>query len=144
MYGSPTIVSSSRLAQDYAFYLQDSWKPTSRLTVSAGLRVDKIIVEDRVFDQEVQNSWEIGPRFGGTYVLTADNKNVVRANWGRVADLPQPGYLPTAGGNPVSFTDFFDNDLDGVFEAAFPSPPVTPENSDRVVDPDRHMPFVNE
>ena len=144
VYDSPTIVSSSRLAQDYAFYLQDSWKPTSRLTVSAGVRVDKIIVEDRVFDQEVQNSWEIGPRFGGTYLLTADNKNVVRANWGRVADLPQPGYLPSAGGNPVSFTDFYDNNLDGVFELALTSPPVTPENSDQVVDPDRHMPYVNE
>jgi Carboxypeptidase regulatory-like domain/TonB dependent receptor-like, beta-barrel len=144
VYDQAAIVTSSRLARDYAFYLQDSWKPTSRLTVSAGLRVDKIIVEDRVFDQEVQNSWEIGPRFGGTYVLTADTKNVVRANWGRVSDLPQPGYLPTAGGNPVGFTDFFDNNLDGVFETSFPSPPVTPANSDQVVDPDYHMPFVDE
>jgi carboxypeptidase family protein/TonB-dependent receptor-like protein len=144
IYDFPTITSASRLAQDYAFYFQDSWKPTGRLTLSVGLRVDKIIVEDRVFDREVQNSWEIGPRFGGTYVLTADNKNVVRANWGRVADLPQPGYLPSAGGNPVGFTDFFDNNLDGVFETSLRSPPVTPENSDQVVDPDRHMPFIDE
>jgi hypothetical protein len=114
------------------------------LTLSIGIRLDKIIVEDRVFDQEVQNSWEVGPRFGGTYVLTADNKNVVRANWGRVADLPQPGYLPSAGGNPVGFTDLFDNNLDGVFETSFRSPPVTPDNSDQVVDPDRHMPFIDE
>ena len=144
VYDFPTITSSSRRAQDYAFYLQDSWKPTGRLTLSVGIRIDKIIVEDRVFDQEVQNSWEVGPRFGGTYVLTADNKNVVRANWGRVADLPQPGYLPSAGGNPVGFTDLFDNNLDGVFETSFRSPPVTPDNSDQVVDPDRHMPFIDE
>jgi len=144
VFDQPEIVTSSRLAQDYAFYLQDAWKPSSRFTVSAGIRIDKIIVEDRVYDREVQNSWEIGPRFGATYVLTADNKNVVRANWGRVSDVPQPGYLPTAGGNPVGFTDFYDNNLDGVFELAFRSPPVTPENSDQVVDPDRHMPFVDE
>src|SRR4029450_10272314 len=32
IYDFPTITSSSRLAQDYAFYLQDSWRPTGRLT----------------------------------------------------------------------------------------------------------------
>ena len=56
----------------------------------------KIKVRDRVYNVDVQDSWEIGPRFGGTYVLTSDEKNVVRANWGRVADLPQPP-LVTAG-----------------------------------------------
>jgi hypothetical protein len=34
-------------------------------------------------------------------------------------------------------TDLYDNNLDGVFETSFRTPPVTPENSDQVVDPDR-------
>src|SRR5439155_19712663 len=35
VYDSATVVSSSRLARDYAFYIQDAWKPTSRLTINA-------------------------------------------------------------------------------------------------------------
>jgi hypothetical protein len=144
VYDSPTITSSSRLARDYAVYFQDAWKPTNRLTLNAGVRIDKILVRDRVFNQDVQNSWEIGPRFGGTFMLTQDSKNIVRANWGRVADLPQPGYLPSAGGNPVGQTDYYDNNLDGVFETVLRTPPVTPENSNQVVDPKRHQPFIDE
>ncbi len=144
IYDSSSVVSSSRLAQDYAVYVQDAWKPSARLTVNAGIRADKILVRDRVFNVDVQNSWEVGPRFGATYVVTKDEKNVVRANWGRVADLPQPGYLPSAGGNPVGFTDYYDNNLDGVFETVLRTPPVTPQNSNQVVDPNRHQPFIDE
>src|SRR5207247_10056013 len=125
VYDSPTVTSASRLARDYAWYAQDAWKPSSRLTVNAGVRIDKIMVRDRVYNVDVQNSWEIGPRFGGTYVLTSDEKDVGRANWGRVADLPQPGYLPAAGGNPIGFTDYYDNNLDGVLETSFRTPPST-------------------
>jgi TonB-dependent receptor-like protein len=143
-YDSPTITSSSRLARDYAFYVQDAWKPSNRVTLNVGVRVDRILVRDRVFKQDVQDSWEVGPRLGGTLVVTKDTKNIVRANWGRVADLPQPGYLPSAGGNPVGQTDYYDNNLDGIFETVLRTPPVTPENSDQVVDPDRHQPFIDE
>ncbi|MBI1872270.1 MAG: TonB-dependent receptor [Acidobacteria bacterium] len=144
VYDSPTIRSNSRLARDYAMFFQDAWKPSSRMTLTAGVRVDRILVKDRTFNKDVQDSWEIGPRFGGTFMLTKDTKNIVRANWGRVADVPQPGYLPSAGGNPVGQTDYYDNDLDGVFETVFRTPPVTPENSDQVVDPKRHMDFIDE
>src|SRR5437899_4824308 len=144
VYDATSIVSSSRLARDYAAYVQDAWKPSSRLTLNVGVRVDKIKVRDRVYNVDVQNSWEVGPRFGGTYVLTSDEKNVVRANWGRVADLPQPGYLPSAGGNPIGFTDYYDNNLDGVFETVLRSPPSTSAASNQVVDPNRHQPFIDE
>jgi len=144
IYDSPAVTSSSRLARDYAWYIQDAWKPSSRTTINAGIRIDKVMVRDRLYGVDVQNSWEIGPRFGGTYVLTADEKNVVRANWGRVADLPQPGYLPSAGGNPVGFTDYYDNSLTGTFSTVFRTPPVTPQNSNQVVDPNRHQPFIDE
>lgn len=143
-YDSASVTSSSRLARDYAWYGQDAWKPNSRLTVNAGVRIDKILVRDRLYGVDVQDSWEIGPRFGGTYVLTADEKNIVRANWGRVADLPQPGYLPSAGGNPVGFTDFYDNNLDGVYESVFRTPPSTTAASNQIVDPKRHQPFIQE
>ena len=77
-------------------------------------------------------------------MLTADSKNILRLNWGRVADLPQPGYLPSAGGNPVGFTDYYDNDLNGTYETVLRSPPVTSAASNQVVDPHRHQPFIDE
>ena len=144
VYDQAEVVSANRLAQDYAFYVQDAWKPSARLTANAGIRFDKILVRDRLYGVDVQNSWEIGPRFGGTYMLTADSKNILRLNWGRVADLPQPGYLPSAGGNPVGFTDYYDNDLNGTFETVLRSPPVTSAASNQVVDPHRHQPFIDE
>ena len=55
---------------DYAFYVQDNWRPTSRLTVNAGVRVDMIRRHDNLFDIETQKSTEIGPRLGVNYVLT--------------------------------------------------------------------------
>ena len=144
VYDTDSITSASRLARDYAGYVQDAWKPSSRLTLNAGIRIDKVLVRDRVYNVDVQDSWQIGPHFGGTYVLTSDEQNVLRANWGRVADLPQPGYLPSAGGNPIGFTDYFDNNLDGVLETVFRTPPSTNAASNQLVDPKRHQPFIDE
>src|SRR5262249_32527099 len=70
--------------------------------------------------------------------------NVLRVNYGRIADLPQPTYLPSAGGNPVGYTDYYDANLDGIFETALRSPPVTPDRSNFRVDPTRHQPWVEE
>jgi hypothetical protein len=144
VYDAAAITSSARRARDYAVYVTDAWKPFPRLTVHAGVRLDAIAVEDRLYGVEVQNSVEVGPRVGATWDLTGDSRNVARFNAGRIADLLQPAYLPTAGGNPLGFTDFYDNNLDGVFETVLRSPPVTPENSNQRVDPDRHQPFVDE
>jgi hypothetical protein len=144
VYDAATVTSSSRVAQDHGVYIADAWAPRERITITAGVRADLIRADDRLYHQRVQDSWEIGPRVGFTYVLTGDDKNVVRLNYGRVADLPQPTYLPSAGGNPIGFTEYYDNDLDGVFETALRSPPLTPEQSNLRVDPKRHQPFVDE
>jgi hypothetical protein len=144
VYDLTSVVASSRLAQDYAGYVQDAWKPSSRLTIDAGIRIDKVMVRDRVYNVDVQSSWEIGPRVGATYVLTADEKNIVRANYGRVSDLPQPGYLPTAGGTPISFTDTYFNKDGTQFGASLPTPAPTLQNSNLIVDPNRHQPFIDE
>jgi hypothetical protein len=144
VYDAASATSSARVASDYAVYLNDVWKVKSGLTIDAGVRVDRIVVRDDVYRREVQRSWEIGPRVGATYVMTADGRHVLRANYARVADLPQPLYLPSAGGNPLGFTDYYDNDLNGVFETVLPSPPVTPESSNLRVDPGRHQPYLEE
>ena len=144
VYDATSVVASSRLAQDYGVYIQDGWKPSSRLTVTAGVRADNVRVRDRVYNVDVQNSWSIGPRVGATYVLTADEKNVVRANYGRVADFPQPGYLPSAGGTPIGQTEFYFNPDGTPFGAPQPIPAPTLQNSNQIVDPNRHQPFIDE
>lgn len=144
VFDAPVVVSSSRVAQDWGAYVSDAWKPSARATITAGLRMDRIIVDDRLYGLRVQDSLETGPRLGATYVLTRDDRNVVRVNYGRVADLPQPAYLPTAGGNPIGFTDFYDTDLDGAFETVLRSVPITPDRSNVRVDPQRHQPWIEE
>ena len=76
-----SITTSSVKAQDYSFYVQDTWKPVPRLSLSLGVRADKIKTEDMIFDVTVQDSWNIGPRMGATYRLTADGKNVLRGSY---------------------------------------------------------------
>ena len=144
VYDVPQTTTTFLSAKDYAVYLQDAWRPTDRLTISAGLRLDWIAVDDRLYSVETQRSLEVGPRTGATYVLTSDQKNVVRASYGRIADLPQWLYLPTAGTDAAGFTDFYDNDGDGVFELPLRTNPSTGAARNQIIDPDRHQPFVDE
>ncbi|MBE3123506.1 MAG: TonB-dependent receptor, partial [Planctomycetes bacterium] len=75
IYDDVSITSSNADTADYAFYLQDNWRPTSRLTVNAGVRVDLIHRTDNLFDLQTQKSTEVGPRFGVNYMVTKDLRN---------------------------------------------------------------------
>jgi hypothetical protein len=128
--------------QDYAAYVQDAWKPTTRLTVNAGVRVDKITTQDLVFNVQSQNSVDIGPRVGINYALTADARNVIRAHWVRVGD--QPGIIATNGATALGTHDLYDLNLDGTFETAFFTPPTQAVTPNQSLDSNLHQPFVNE
>ena len=128
---------------DNAFYLQDAWKPTSRLTINAGVRVDVIHRVDVPFDVVVEDSVEVGPRFGANYALTADRRNLVRASWGRVHDN-LTNTATNAGANNPSFQDLYDNDLNGTFEAVFVTPGRSGTATDRIIDPGYHQSYINE
>src|SRR4029079_9363226 len=82
------LTNADREGQDYAVYVQDAWRPTSRLTINAGVRVDHIVWNDRLFGVTSEKSTEIGPRFGVNYAITADAHHVARAHWVRVHDQP--------------------------------------------------------
>jgi hypothetical protein len=99
---------------------------------------------DRLFDVVVLDDTAIGPRFGGTYQLTADSKNVVRASWGRVHEAPIGLRIGAAGTNRAARRDLYDLNLDGVFETEFVEPASTIRSTDREIDPNRRQPFVDE
>ena len=90
--GSPRMRRASctdrRLTRDLGVYLQDAWRPTERLTINLGLRVDFIKRSDQVFDVQTMKKTEIGPRLGLNYAVTADRRNIVRASWVRVHFAP--------------------------------------------------------
>jgi len=131
-------------ADDYAFYIQDRWQPTSRLSISPGLRVEWIAGQDKLFDVETQASWNVAPRIGAAYVLTDDAKHVVRASWGRVTDIPNASYFDNVGNSRTATRDEYDVNRDGVFETVVLTPASTTLSVNQTRDPDKHQGYVQE
>jgi hypothetical protein len=58
-YVDPTqlvVTTAKSNSADYGVYVQDSWKPVTRLTLVAGLRLDRVIAKDELFDVQTQSS----------------------------------------------------------------------------------------
>jgi hypothetical protein len=129
-------------SRDIAFYLQDAWRPTARLTVSAGVRIDFVNRRDRIFDEVLQDSTEVGPRFGVNYRLF--DSSVVRGNWGRVHENLAVNAV-TGGSASAGLRDLYDLDFDGVFETVFVTSPRTAVATDRIIDVENfHQPHADE
>ena len=144
VYDRSSVLAVDVKAHDYAFYLQDSWKPSSKVTINAGIRFDQVSIDDRLFDVTTMNAWHIGPRIGVNYALTEDRTNIIRGSWGRIHDLLNGTLLPTAGSAVAGYTDFFYDPVSGVFQRQVVQPAATRVSSDRLLDPDRHQPYINE
>lgn len=138
----PELTMFEQRGRDYALYLQDAWRPTPRLTVNAGVRVDRVVVRDVVFGVTSQRSTDVGPRLGVNYALTSDSRNVARAHWVRVHD--QPGIVTTIGSPTLGQRDLYDLDLDGTFETVFLTPASSVALANRTTDPALHQPSVKE
>ncbi|MPZ17974.1 MAG: hypothetical protein GEV06_08690 [Luteitalea sp.] len=147
VYADP-IEITTRQARDsnYAFYLQDDWKPTARLTANVGMRFDYVKRVDKVFDITRQQSWTVQPRVGATYLLTEDARNVLRASWVRVGEQVMGRDAVTTFGadNTVSTRTLYDNDLDGEFETEELDPASTTAIATEQIDEDLHQPYVDE
>jgi hypothetical protein len=131
--------------ENYAVYLQDSWKPIPRLTLIGGIRLDRVVADDELFEVRTQSSLEIGPRAGAIYALTADSKNIVHGTFSRIAAKPEPLYLPSLGGSvTVTTTDTYDTRGDGSFATTLVTPAQTQVAANRRIDPERHQPFTDE
>jgi len=143
MYDQVNVPARWADGHDYAVYVQDAWRPFSRLTVNAGVRVDVIGRKDSAFNIETENSTEVGPRFGVNYLLTRNGRRAIRASWTRVADVLAQT-TQSAGSNVSGFRDLYDTDLNGTFETTFITPGVSAQSTDRVLDDARHQPHTNE
>src|SRR5207245_4679881 len=126
-----------------AAYVQDAWRPTSRLTINAGVRIDRIVWNDTLFDLTSEKSTAVGPRFGINYAITADTHHIIRAHWVRVHD--QPSQTATSAGTAsLGQRDLYDLNLDGSFETTLITPAVLTVTPGRTVDPGLHQPFVQD
>ena len=143
-YSVPSMITSDTRASDFAIYVQDAWKPTSRLTLNLGVRLDQVKATAGLFNIELQDAWHFGPRFGATWVATEDGKNVFRASAGRLHEIPMPRNLGSVGVASPTVTDTYDNNLDGVFETTFVTPGSTSASTDRFPDSNHHQPFIDE
>ena len=142
-----THVNQSGRDHDYGVYIQDTWRPIPRLTATIGLRTDFVERFDRLRDFVVQNSVEIAPRVGGTFLITSDAKNVVRASFSRVHRQLMGGRDAVASfGTPPGSSSLTTYDLDGngTFEREDPTPAIPLRVETLRFDPDFHQPFIDE
>jgi hypothetical protein len=130
-------------SDDIGLYVQDRWQSGSRLVLSAGIRADIIHRVDDLFDVVVQRGTAIGPRLGALYVLTSNSRHALRASWTRVHDALSNNRA-AAGASSAGKTDFFDVDLDGVFETQLRTPPSAGVSRNRLFDPTRGQPYIDE
>jgi hypothetical protein len=134
VYDQTTFTTSHINTTDYAWYAQDTWKPSSRLTFTPGIRFDWIKRRDQLFGVVVQDTLAIGPRFGVNYAITRDARNVARASWSRLHDAVAVAAGTTAGTSTPGFTDYYDTNLDGVFETVLTTPAVTARTTSMIFD----------
>ncbi len=149
-YASPAEVQT-RAARDsnYAVYVQDNWKPNSRLTANLGMRFDYVKRVDKIQNITRQQSWTVQPRVGVTYLLTEDARNVLRASWVRLGEqvMGRDGVTTFGADDTVNLRIEYDNDLDGVWgepgEVSL-QPRSTSSIASQQIDDDLHQPYLDE
>jgi hypothetical protein len=132
--------------RDAAFYLQDNWRPTERLTATLGVRFDFVKRYDRLFDVVREDSHIVQPRVGFSYLLTKDAKNVLRGSYARVGEqMMGRDAVTTFGANSrVGKRDEYDLNRDGIFETVIVTPATTAAIAANQFDPNLHQPYVDE
>lgn len=66
-----------------SFFAQDSWRPTERLTINAGVRFDWVRGISPALNEKVYDTKSLGPRIGFAYNLTGDGKTVLKGFYGQ-------------------------------------------------------------
>lgn len=151
VYAGARGVQANGRVSDNSVYVQDAWRPSSRLTISLGLRVDRIVRTDDLFDVQLQKSVELGPRLGVNYMVSSDQRNSLRLSFMRLHDSAVVNHLSAggagtqgSGAQTVASQDLYDLDLNGTFEFIRPTPASTAANPTRVMSDSYHQPYVDE
>jgi hypothetical protein len=144
-YLTPTqVTTQSARDKDIGIYLQDAWKPNPRLTANLGVRVDAIRRYDGILGTQRMKSTEVGPRFGASYLVTNDAKNVLRFSAGRYSDMVNGADVVEsfATTSRATTTDVYLN-KSGV-QTTVITPPPTAALSALQFDKNLHQPYVDE
>ena len=108
-------------------YFEDTWRPTQRVTVNAGLRYDSfhsfIPATTKVqgqfggagtFPQIEAGTWHLlAPRLGVAIDITGDGKTVLKGTFGRFNHTPADNWSDPYNQNGLSTTTYFWHDLNG-------------------------------
>lgn len=142
VYDADSAALGNEVTRDVAFYIQDKWNATSRLTVTAGVRFDLIRSRDRMFEIRTQRSHEVGPNIGAAFAVTPST--VIRGYYGRrFSSISETAVR--LGSAALGFTDFYDRDRNGTYETQFITPGSSTTRRDIIIDLDQwHQPYVDE
>lgn len=127
-------------------FLQDSWHPSERLTINAGVRADFVRGKSPVLDQTVYDNVNVQPRIGFAFDLTGDSKTVLKGHYGQYYEGL---YFDQYYGAVPGYTDFYtyfynpEGSTCGPKGNCFDTVDVSPNTLYRV-DPDMKHPRVDE
>jgi hypothetical protein len=128
--------------QDEAVYLQDSWRPASRLTLTGGVRVDWLRDRDQLARSLTRDTWAVGPRASATWQVTS--RQSLRAGWGRIHESTAFNRYSIPLSTMDAVHQRYDVDLDGIFEKDLYTPAVSAIPNGLTTDVRRRQPRVNE
>ena len=115
--GRSTTPTSSRTREadfrDYAFYVQDAWRPTPRLTLNAGVRVRFHQARRQALRRaRCRTASTSGRASGPTTCSPPTSATPSRASWVRVHDAPTDQHRRRPARNTIGFRDLYDLDLE--------------------------------
>ena len=106
--------------KDYAFFINDTWRPTDRMTIEWGLRADFISQSEELYGVSADDyisTTAISPNLGLNYALTSDRKNILRASIGLRHQNYTAYTFPSSNlGIQHGYLNEYDTDLDGTFD----------------------------
>ncbi|HXG88472.1 MAG TPA: TonB-dependent receptor [Vicinamibacterales bacterium] len=132
--------------RDIGIYVQDTWHPSSRITLNLGVRADFVTRNDDIFNIQRQNSTSIGPRAGFSYLLTKDSRNILRGSYVRVHEQVMGRDAITLFGatEAAAQRNEYDADGDGRFETVVDDAARNASIADFEFAKDLHQPYVDE
>lgn len=110
-YGEPYLAyqyagydTNTRYTRVEAF-VQDSWSPTKKLTISAGLRFSQYWGQVKGVPGNVYKNFRVAPRIGFTFDLFGDKTTVFKAHYGQFSEAMLASYHDRM--NPAeAFSDY--------------------------------------